>query len=754
MKRTLFSILLLAAATAVSAQQPVIVSIRGGINNTTSSLKNESYLGNGYNVGADVFVPFYRKGWDGSVKGSGFSLGIIASGDYSSADNVLPDNDAAIADKYKVFGGTTEVTSQPEAKSSGSFSGMGGLQGVFSFGKLNIAPSLNAGYLQLKQKGFVQTGSATIGEQDYETALVTSEAQNTNGFVLMPQVKVGYNITPLLSIFVSPSYIMGPEVKHTTQHLVPQGGFNDRNTYELKQFASGTWEDGNTTTSKLNLTRINFGVSFSLGRKTQSSSMPSRLSMTPTTAKQSQGKTFGEKVASGMQSGANAIVVSVEIPFTGKSISLQNFTVTVDGNGTKLNDGTPIVSSKTVKGKIAPRQPGAASASYARIRITQPETGDNGTATTDEYGNFEIKLAHDTLHHVYINDEEFGKIKIIEATAGYGDRITPALTGGVIPGMGVVSAFVAGSPIGGIVVKGGKNPGGNLMTATTNEKGEFELDGLEVGEYKFTLILPDAPQGKSINEKGVKRAEAVDHNTTRNNRERGQLVANPSSSDTESKVSQRAEAKDFNTTRSNREGSGTHQLKAQNNNTIRSGREESEKKIKLKEVDDDTPLDAETKLVYQNDKLYVFTGSDADIQSIGNNSVIECDCGGNFKITIRVFDGSGTNACREACIKYLRNKEKRHGFYDGTQTDNPQKQEVQDFNSSRSNKDRRQLAARPGSPIGGIVVKGGKNPGGNMINLSVGEDGTIQFEVLEAGDYKFIIQTPEATNNTKTPEKK
>jgi len=49
----------------------------------------------------------------------------------------------------------------------------------------------------------------------------------------------------------------------------------------------------------------------------------------------------------------------------------------------------------------------------------------------------------------------------------------------------------------------------------------------------------------------------------------------------------------------------------------------------------------------------------------------------------------------------------------------------------------------PGTPIGGVIVKGGKNPGGNMLVLTPGRDGIIQFEVLEAGNYKFIIQTPE-----------
>ncbi|MFT3678000.1 MAG: hypothetical protein QM781_19065 [Chitinophagaceae bacterium] len=129
-----------------------------------------------------------------------------------------------------------------------------------------------------------------------------------------------------------------------------------------------------------------------------------------------------------------------------------------------------------------------------------------------------------------------------------------------------------GSPIGGIVVKGGKNPGGNMLVVSSNESGEFELNGLEAGEYQFVLSAPDAPQGKSINEKGVKRVNASE-------------------------------------------------------------------------------------------------------------------------------------------------------------------------------------MAKPGTPIGGIVVKGGKNPGGNMTNLTVDRNGNIRFEVLEAGNYKFMVETPDNTNQQKTKKK-
>lgn len=64
----------------------------------------------------------------------------------------------------------------------------------------------------------------------------------------------------------------------------------------------------------------------------------------------------------------------------------------------------------------------------------------------------------------------------------------------------------------------------------------------------------------------------------------------------------------------------------------------------------------------------------------------------------------------------------------------------------------------PGNPIGGVIVKGGKNPGGSYINLTVNDKGQIGFEVLETGNYKLIIQTPDApkaenSNKNKVVEK-
>ncbi|RZK57809.1 MAG: carboxypeptidase regulatory-like domain-containing protein [Pedobacter sp.] len=59
------------------------------------------------------------------------------------------------------------------------------------------------------------------------------------------------------------------------------------------------------------------------------------------------------------------------------------------------------------------------------------------------------------------------------------------------------NARQAGGPIGGIVVKGGKNPGGQMFTVNSNANGEVILNNLEAGNYKFTVIGP-SPQDKSV----------------------------------------------------------------------------------------------------------------------------------------------------------------------------------------------------------------------------------------------------------------
>jgi hypothetical protein len=52
--------------------------------------------------------------------------------------------------------------------------------------------------------------------------------------------------------------------------------------------------------------------------------------------------------------------------------------------------------------------------------------------------------------------------------------------------------------------------------------------------------------------------------------------------------------------------------------------------------------------------------------------------------------------------------------------------------------------AAPGTPIGGIIVKGGKNPGGQMLVLGTTDaNGKFDLKLAEAGDYKLAFHAPD-----------
>lgn len=138
-----------------------------------------------------------------------------------------------------------------------------------------------------------------------------------------------------------------------------------------------------------------------------------------------------------------------------------------------------------------------------------------------------------------------------------------SLLGGSLPGGAVISAAMRpGTPIGGIIVKGGKNPGGQMKTISTNENGEFEFAGLTEGNYTFTVesgyVISDAididlgeeevtekksapkqTQGATFGEKvnaglgtgNNNQTKAQDHNSTRSNKTASGIAPNPNSSD-------------------------------------------------------------------------------------------------------------------------------------------------------------------------------------------------------------------------------
>ncbi|QNN46576.1 hypothetical protein H9L17_15680 [Thermomonas brevis] len=177
--------------------------------------------------------------------------------------------------------------------------------------------------------------------------------------------------------------------------------------------------------------------------KDSGNAMPSRLSMSVTTAKQTQGKTFGEKVASGLQSGANAVAQGIEIGCAGERCAI----VFPDGEGFR--------------------------ADLAELRLTPLDEAERRSA------------AHWGDPHVNASGRAIGQ--------------GASLLGGALPGAGIVSAAVSG-------VGGMDKPGGAVSSSYAAGRAIAAGDGagkapvdlaqpLADGDYELAVVVEKATSG-------------------------------------------------------------------------------------------------------------------------------------------------------------------------------------------------------------------------------------------------------------------
>jgi len=195
---------------------------------------------------------------------------------------------------------------------------------------------------------------------------------------------------------------------------------------------------------------------------------PRSVSVKGSVGKQTQGATFGEKVNQGLHAAGSALA-----------------------QGASLVAGNPI-GGIIVKGG---KNPG----------------GLMMTTTTNSQGEFEFTATEDGNYlFTATAPEQTGSSPSDSATQQNGAKKgNPLYESGGLAGTNPMfrsAAFVAspGQPIGGIVVKGGKNPGGSMLTITTNSDGTFSLNGIQAGNYRFVITAPTAPPAKGISEKGIK----------------------------------------------------------------------------------------------------------------------------------------------------------------------------------------------------------------------------------------------------------
>ena len=517
----------------------MLLSFNGGTTLPGSNLENSDILGNGWNVNGNLYVPFWYRKTAGLFH---TSIGMNVGFSYFQLKNVSQEG---VTSGYNTLGQADLplLERENDAATRAGYLGEGGLQANLSFGKITFSPILNIGYLAFQGSESKISQETTLGDQNYTFDLFSQKKEALKSVVLIPKLRISY-FPGRIGLFAEANYTSGGEIKNTTSTFKPNGNPVRENYYDLKQMLAGQNETTETI-HKFRAFGLNAGISIPLGGE------PAKANINTSRSNIKQQISTGDKGGSTDNPGEPA---KANINTSRSNIKQQ--ISTGDKGGNTDNPGEPAItnintSRSNIKNQISVNTNDSALDSIAKAQRVEVQDDFNTTR----------------------NNREGAQISMVSS----------------------------GNSTGGIIVKGRKISGGQLITIVTDEQGSFELKNLEKGVYEFSLTNPS-------------KAEAQDFNTTRSNRD-NRLVTNPQTGDT--------------------------------------------------------------------------TSESNSSQAIG---------------------------------------------------------QAQDFNTTRNNKERGQLVANPGTPIGGIIVKGGKNPGGQMKNFVVDDQGNIRFEVLEAGNYKFIIQTPETTD--------
>src|SRR5882757_9818781 len=264
----LLSMTAIIALAQEPAQQSISVSLEGGRSFSSSTLKRDALIGNGYQLGGDIFIPLFGKGKNGPAIGrSSFTLGVIAGGQYQTAENINPDITPLLS-KYKTPSGNLDITDmQNGTPNSHGFTAFAGLRADLRFGKITISPAISGGYFSLKRDGFTQSSQVMVNGTYQSVVLSASQKQNSTGFITIPKLKVSYSLTGNLSIYAAGAINAGPAITTTQSYLVPAGGFNEKNTYEAQQLASGklSLDGGSKDAGHFMASSVHIGVSWSFG---------------------------------------------------------------------------------------------------------------------------------------------------------------------------------------------------------------------------------------------------------------------------------------------------------------------------------------------------------------------------------------------------------------------------------------------------------------------------------------------------------
>jgi len=237
----------------------------GGLIMPSSTTKEGANSVNGIDFNIGYYHPIWA--WEKSM----ISLGINAEFGYN-----LGNGERDTKNQYTVYNlaGQSQLPTVSERgdKKPGQelgFRGAAGLQMNVHLGdKFTLSPIINAGYLSTTHKSFSVTETVYYNGSEYNYDLLSQKESKTSGLGILPKLRMTYNITPRIGIWLEGNYTMGPKIKTETTRFVLDPTIPS-DSYNLGHFEEGQYITTKKETS-YSAVGVNGGIVFSLGKSSKS----------------------------------------------------------------------------------------------------------------------------------------------------------------------------------------------------------------------------------------------------------------------------------------------------------------------------------------------------------------------------------------------------------------------------------------------------------------------------------------------------
>lgn len=238
----------------------------GGLIMPSSTTKEGANSVNGIDFNIGYYHPIWA--WEKSM----ISLGINAELGYN-----IGNGERDTKNQYAVYNlaGQSQLPTVSERgdKKPGQelgFRGAAGLQMNVHLGdKFTLSPIINAGYLSTTHKSFSVEETIYPQGNEFTYALLEQKESKTSGLGILPKLRMTYNITPRIGIWLEGNYTIGPKIKTEVTTFAPEPSAGVDGTYTLSQFENGAYTTSKRETS-YSAVGVNGGVVFSLGKLSKS----------------------------------------------------------------------------------------------------------------------------------------------------------------------------------------------------------------------------------------------------------------------------------------------------------------------------------------------------------------------------------------------------------------------------------------------------------------------------------------------------